>query len=180
MSESVINTQVDAVTYINMVNSLADAYFDKDGKYVPHIGRMHEMGFFYNNFIPEGIEHPITDVLEVDKFANDEKFISAFQSAIDDIYNGLHNSLSFANAHSDAMDIVNYRKTSMYSLQDTIINTIDKISKKLNEEISSEKIAQLRKIADEIESGKLSSDAIAKAYGRSALIKNRLSLVDKK
>ena len=176
MSESVINTQVDAVTYINMVNSLADAYFDKDGKYVPHIGRMHEMGFFYNNFIPEGIEHPITDILEVDKFANDDEFLSAFQLACCDTYN----RLNFANARSDAIDIVNYRKTSMYSLQETIINTIDKVSQKLNEAISSEKIAQLRKIADEIESGKISSDAIAEAYGRSSLFKNRLSLVDKK
>lgn len=176
MSESVINTQVDAVTYINMVNSLADAYFDKDGKYVPHIGRMHEMGFFYNNFIPEGIEHPITDILEVDKFANDEKFSNEFEHAV----YGDFRKLNFAGAHSDALDIVNYRKTSMYSLQDTIINTIDKVSQKLNEAISSEKIAQLRKIADEIESGNLSSDAIAEAYGRSALFKNRLSLVDKK
>lgn len=176
MSESVINTQVDAVTYINMVNSLADAYFDKDGKYVPHIGRMHEMGFFYNNFIPEGIEQPITDILDVDKFANDEKFSNEFEHAV----YGDFRKLNFAGAHSDAMDIVNYRKTSMYSLQDTIINTIDKVSKKLNEAISSEKIAQLRKIADEIESGNLSSDAIAEAYGRSALFKNRLSLVDKK
>ena len=109
-----INTKLNISDYMDVVSEIVDGYFDDDGNYVPHIGKIAAMEAFFNHCVKEhdykiqaesdGNAYPIEVV-----FADDE-FIAAFNDAVDDIY---RTSINFGNAYRDALKIVDDKKSSV-------------------------------------------------------------------
>ena len=99
-------TVFDMATYLEVVEKLAAGYFNEDGEYQPHVGRINRMAVFADYCIKEGLPNESGDA-NVDALFSDKDFKEAFDLAVDDWANGL----TFANACADAGAIVDYRKS---------------------------------------------------------------------
>ena len=133
----VIDCRLGVLDYVTMVNSIANDYFDEDGTYTPHIGKLNVMRLFYNNCVkdgkPDGLD-AIVDVEDIELIIKDEEFICEFNKAIE---TDTTINLDFANAYRDAMDMVNTRKNSFASaieiFKGAMIGITEKISPVLSE-----------------------------------------------
>ena len=57
-----VKTELNVIDYVSMVNAIVSEYFDEDGTYTPHIGKMNAMRLFYNNCVTDSkydIEHNV-------------------------------------------------------------------------------------------------------------------------
>lgn len=161
--------------YVAIVNSIAQEYFDEFGNYTPQFGLLNAMRVFYNDCVIESkfnVPHDISKAEDMQIFINDEEFIESFNESIAS-YGVV--KLDFSNAYKDAMDIVNYKKNTNNELVTMIKQEISNISNLLSNLTSNDSIEKLEKIASEISSGNLSSEAIADAVGGSDYIKKLLS-----
>ena len=172
-----VKENFDVVDYVAIVNVIAQEYFDEYGNYTPQIGLLNAIRVFYNDCVVESkfdIPHNITEAEDMQSFINDTEFIEAFNANIAD--NGIV-KLNFANAYKDAMDIVNYKKNANNELVTTIKREISNLTEWLTNLASNDNIERIEKIANDISSGKLSSEAIADAVGNSDYIKRLLTEV---
>ena len=102
------NNNLSLEDYVAVVEAIADGFFNENGEYVPHIGRMVTLMVFCDYCMKESafsdVENPDMDVIYANKV-----IMGAYKKALyisDD-------ELCFANAYSDAMEIVEYRKNSL-------------------------------------------------------------------
>ena len=163
----VIDCTLGVLDYASMVNSLANDYFDEDGTYTPHIGKLNVMRLFYNTCIKEGKQEGLDTIDEIEnmeKIIHDEYFVKEFNHAIET--DGTIR-LDFANAYRDAIDMVNTRKNSFASAIEVFKGAVLGITEKISPVLTEGNLAKLTKIADEVSKGNLSADAIATAYGNS-------------
>lgn len=166
-----VKSNLNIIEYITIVNAIVSEFFDEEGNYVPYMGKLNAMRLFYNNCVTESkfdIEHNITDALQMATLVEDEDFIIAYNNAIKKDGN---ECLNFANAYSDAMDIVNTRKGSFDNFIEKLQNALIKIVDKISPTFSEENLLKLSQIADEVSKGNFSADAIVEAYGKSQRIK---------
>lgn len=166
-----VKSNFGVVDYVSIVNAIASEFFDEDGTYTPHIGRMNAMRVFYNKCVVESkfdIEHNIVDALEMEVLVEDAEFIAAFNEAIKG--DGMVR-LDFANAYADAMDIVNTKKNSFGNVVDILRSAIVGIADKINPIFSGDNFEKLTQMVDQISKGDFSAGAIAEAYGNSKRIK---------
>lgn len=165
----------DIIDYVAIVNVIAQEYFDEYGNYTPQIGLLNAIRVFYNDCVIESkfdVPHNITEAEDMQSFVNDAEFIEAFNASIAD--DGVV-KLNFANAYKDAMDIVNYKKNTNHELVTTIKREISNLTEWLTGLVNNDNLERIEKIANDISSGKLSSEAIADAVGNSDYIKRLLT-----
>ena len=162
-----VETKLGIVDFVTMVNAIVAEFFDADGNYTPHIGRLNAMRLFYNECVLDdtfGIPHNITDALEMDALIKNEDFINLFTESLvsDNKF-----SFDFANAYDSAVEIVNVKKNSTGRIIDSIKNLIGRFTDILAPLFSEENIEKLEQISKDISNGKLSEQTIAEAFKNS-------------
>lgn len=161
----VVNTNLDIVNYMVVVSKIVEEYFDKEGNYQPHIGKLNVMRWFYNICVKESkfdeeYGHEITEALDLKDIVADEEFISEFNKALS---RKKVVKLDFTNAYYDAMEIVNVRKQSFGNAVEIIKNHLAGLVNEVTSLLDEETINSLANIADKISSGMPSDEAVAKA-----------------
>lgn len=141
----VIDTNLDMVTFISVVNGIAAEYFDADGKYTPHIGMLNAMRVFYNECVKESpysdtVPFPVQDAIEMKEIVKDEEFIEAFNKT------EWPEKLDFSTAYQKALEIVDYRKTSLASMIDLVKNAAIQIADKVNESLTDDRLDKMRSL----------------------------------
>lgn len=166
----VIDCKLGLLDYVSMVNNIANEFFDEEGTYTPHIGRINAMRLFYNECVIESkfdIPHDIIDVPQMEILVKDDDFIKAFNDAIE--FNGSV-CLDFANAYREAIDMVDTRKNSLASAIEVFKGAMVGITEKISPILTESNLDRLTKIADDVSNGNITPEAIAAAYGNSQRI----------
>ena len=162
--EMIIDTNFGIVDYMFMVDEIAEEFFDEDGTYQPHYGKLNAMRLFYNNCVVESKferPHNISDGLDMEEIISDEEFIEEYNLALKG--NG-RICFDFSNAYSDAIKIVESKNTPLNSLVVGIRNLFDNINEKVSPVLSEDGVEKLLNISDEIKNGKATPEAIVDAY----------------
>jgi hypothetical protein len=158
---------LDITDYVVIVEAIVKEYFDESGAYTPHIGLLNAMRIFYNEVVTDtdiDVPHNVVNTTEMETFVNDKDFIAAFNVAI---RGSGELKLDFANAYKDALDIVATKKNSFGTVIDNIQSVLVNFADKITPAFTGENVDKIAKIAEDIANGKLSSEAIATAYGNS-------------
>lgn len=161
----VIKKDFSVIDYVSLVNGIADEFFDVNGEYQPHLGRLNVMRLFYNECVTESkfdLPHDFNDALMLEPLIQDEEFIAEFNKALK---GDGSIRLDFANAYAEAMEIVNVRKGSFGNAVDVIKGAISNIIDMINPVLGTDNIEKFKQIADSFTSGNLSADAIIEAFG---------------
>ena len=148
----VIDTNLDMVSFISVVNEIAAEYFDADGTYTPHIGWMNAMRVFYNECVKESpysttLPFPITDAIEMKELVNDEDFMHEFEAAI---WETCNLRFDFSTAYFMAKDIVDNKRTSFATILEIVQNIAVKFAEKLNESVSDERMDKIGLLAKKL------------------------------
>lgn len=168
-NEMVIDTKLDLVDYLAMVNILSSEYFDENGEYQPQYGRLNAMRQFYNYCVKSSkfedeIPHDIFDALDMRPLVADEDFVKAFETAVSP---KSEMAFDFANAYRDALDIVETRKNSFDRVIFSVRHALETIMDKINPLLTEDNIEKVSAIAKDIGNGKLSAQALVDAYADS-------------
>ena len=161
----VIKKDFSVIDYVSLVNGIADEFFDVNGEYQPHLGRLNVMRLFYNECVTESkfdLPHDFNDALMLEPLIQDEEFIAEFNKALKGDGSV---RLDFANAYAEAMEIVNVRKGSFGNAVDVIKGAISNIVDMINPVLGTDNIEKFKQIADSFTNGNLSADAIVEAFG---------------
>ena len=106
-----IKKTIDYKSYMECVNDIVNAFFDEEGRYAPHMGRIVLQSIFVDYFV--------SDFEEANGKEGDEliEFIIGNETISEEIKHALRDfsltELNFSSAYSDAMEIVEYRKSSL-------------------------------------------------------------------
>lgn len=168
----IIKNDFNVVDYISLVNSIVNEFFNEDGEYVPHFGRLNIMRLFYNECVIESkfdLPHDFENALLLDALVSDDEFIAAFNEAIK---GDGKIRLDFANAYTEAMEIIDYKKNSLNSIVDTLKTAINNFAEKMSPVLSEDVISKFSEIADNIAKGNISAESFVKAYGESKRIED--------
>ena len=165
MKDIIVFDNVDIVTYSAAVREIAEKFFDEDGNYTPHFGRINSIGVFFNRFVdPVGLEAFFADKeVTIDLLASEEGCLQLYNGALNR-YRGFR--LDFANAYADALDIVKQRNTTIGGVINLITDSLGKLSDKISPVLTEKNIDKIEKISENISSGKLSADSIVEAIGK--------------
>lgn len=165
MKDIIVFDNVDIVTYSAAVREIAEKFFDEDGNYTPHFGRINSIGVFFNRFVdPVGLEAFFADKeVTIDLLASEEGCLQLYNGALNR-YRGFR--LDFANAYADALDIVKQRNTTIGGVINLITDSLGKLSDKISPVLTEKNIDKIEKISKNISSGKLSADSIVEAIGK--------------
>lgn len=169
----IVDTNLEIVDFLQVVNDIVLEYFNVDGVYQPHIGMLNAMRVFYNVCIKESqfddeYGHDIFDVLDMENIIKDKDFIFEFNNAI--AVSCV--KLDFANAYTQALEIVENKKKSFSAVVDTIRNLIFKLMDYADEIFKDENLDRITNIAEKISSGEINAEAIVEAYVQSQKFKD--------
>ena len=172
----IVDTNLEIVDFMQVVNDIALEYFNVDGVYQPHIGMLNAMRVFYNVCVKESqfddeYEHDIFDALDMENIIKDKYFIAEFNNAICVSCA----KLDFANAYTQALEIVENKKTSLGVAIDTIRNLIFKLMDYVDEVFKDENLDRIANIAENISSGKINAETIVEAYTQSQKVKDAVN-----
>lgn len=164
----VVDTKLGVLAYVSMVDDIVIEYFSVDGEYQPHIGFLNTIRLFYNTCVKQSkfddlIPHDFTDVMLVDKLAEDQEFMDAYRVATE----GDLGKMDFANAFTDAMDIVKHRKNSLTSFVDSLKNSMGDLINMMTPALSKENLEAVSQIAKDIGNGKVTAQSIVEEYAKS-------------
>ena len=164
----VVNTELNMIDYIVLVNEMVLEYFNDDGEYQPHIGMLNVMRLFYNSCVVESKfdnPHDIVDAMDMEIIVEDDDFLNAFNDALVGNVPGVR--FDFANAYKDAMDIVENKKHSIERAVDSIKKLLSSILDVVNPLLTDEHMSMVSEIAKNVGNGNISAEAIVDAYGKS-------------
>lgn len=164
----VVDTKLSLIDYFNIVDELVLEYFDLEGNYQPHMGYTNAIRIFYNNCVSDSnlegvVSHNFTNITDVDTIANDSGIMSAFEEALFEQKAGF----TFANAFNAALDIVEYKKSSVANIADRIEALFGDIAEKLKGVISREDLDKIGEVVALYGNSGINADAVMEAYGKS-------------
>ncbi len=172
----VVNTQLGILKYSEIVNEIANGYFDANGDYQPHFGLFNTMKVFYNECVKESrfddeFTHDVIDPYDVEKIFTDTEFVETFNKAI--VIECV--CFDFANAFRDALDIVNTNKASINSAVRKLEKLIDGVVSTISNTITPENLEVVKKLGELLESGDFTVDKFIESYGDSKMFKELLA-----
>lgn len=165
-----VNENIGIIEYSAAVMDIAQKFFDEDGNYTPHFGRINAMMVFFNYFVSEDdlnkLFSNVPDNAEEDYLFANQECLAMYNEALkgDGTYR-----MNFANAYSDALEIVNTRKSSLTRVIDAVGNMIDDMLSKFQSTLSEENVKVLQSIAEE--ASKFDPEKVAEGYVKSGRIK---------
>lgn len=161
-----VNTKLDLFDYLAMVNEIVLEFFNDDGTYQPHIGKINAMRLFYNQCITKSkydkkYPHDIVDAMDMVEIVADDVFIAKYNEAL---AAGSYKNLDFGNAYQDAMEIVNVRKSSFGNAVEIVGSMLNRIVDSISTVLTDENIEKVSQIAKDISNGNISAESIVNAY----------------
>lgn len=124
------DTKLSVNDYLQAVEEIADGFFNEHGEYAPHLGRIVSVAAFCDFCMKESvfpdIENPDMNIV----FKNKD-IMDAYTDAVIDTCD-----LTFGAAYSDAMKIVDYRKSSM-------VQAVNMLTSFINEVMSPDNLSKL-------------------------------------
>lgn len=150
-----IDTSLNIIEYVNLVNGIADKYFNENHEYQPHIGMVESMRLFYAICVKESefdstCPHDTVEIKLLEPVLSNSNFINAYNDALAE---STGYQFNFACAYRDAMSIVEAKKYSLYSvtgqLGQILLNLIDRVSST----ISNENIEKILSFSNSIQNG---------------------------
>lgn len=161
-----INTKLELFDYLAMVNEIVLEFFNEDGTYQPHIGKINAMRLFYNQCVTkskydEKYPHDIVDAMDMVEIVADDGFIAEYNEAL---AAGSYKNLDFGNAYKDAMEIVNVRKSSFGNAVEIVGSMLNRIVGSISTVLTDENIEKVSQIARDISNGSISAESIVDAY----------------
>ena len=160
-------TNLDLMEYLQIVEKIADNYFDENGEYQPHYGKLYAMTMFYNFCVteyPYKAEHEvITDALDMREVVNDSGFIEAFNAAIDTLEVGY----TFADAYNDALNIVNAKINSFGCLVEYAKSVVSRAGEMVGRFFNEETLNQILEVGASLAETDSIGGAIVGAYSKS-------------
>lgn len=119
---TIIDTKLGIEKYIEIVDEIVANFFDEDGDYAPHYGRIHTMAMFIDNCVKEADWLDSCDG-DVDQLLLNDEFITEYTKAITEDKAA---AMNFMNAYRDALDIVEYKKSSLGKTFELICKNLGK------------------------------------------------------
>lgn len=166
--EIIVKENVDIVTYSAAVKEIVNKYFDDDSNYTPQFGRANAVGVFFNYFVDvESFDAHFENVeneLDLDFILGNSECMSIYNKALkgDGTY-----CLNFANAYTDAVEIVRQRNASFSNVIENIKSAALYISDKIAPTFSGDNLERLSKIAEEVSSKDFSTESVVAALSAS-------------
>lgn len=164
----VVNTKLEMFQYLQIVNDIALEFFNIDGNYQPHIGVLNAMRIFYDYCVKESkydekYGHDMFDVTDMEEIIKDDDFIFAFNEAlkVDSV------GFDFGNAYAQALDIVEYKKTSFENIVDIIYKAITNFVESFHSMVEEDEVNKIVDIANKMSKNEINSDTIVEAYTHS-------------
>lgn len=164
-----INESLELVEYMNLVQSLADGFFDNNtGEYIPHVGELNAIREFFNHCVTleEGEQYvqPAQTLTDMERLVKNGEFMTYFDLAVQF---PSRMDFNFANAYYAAKDMVNVRNTSASTFVGMIDALIEKLITEFKNGFTEERIEQLGKLVEQIGDTKITEEGIVEAYGNS-------------
>jgi len=170
MNKYEINTTFDYFTYVAAVEDIALYFFNTEGKYQPHIGKISAMRVFYNmcvgdNPYREELGDEIMDLVSMDKLVKDKEFIVEFNKALNP-----HAvvAFDFAHAYQDAMEIVKSRRTTLGGAIELIGDIFGVFLEKMGDAVNPEAIANAGIIAQGFKESGLNGEGVVNVLQKAA------------
>lgn len=161
----VVNADLDFMTYIRTVEKIVNEHFDDEGSYVPHIGKGFVMTLFYDTCVKcEHLANKLlnckTEVDFVDVLANDSQFMSAFNEYLYPFPNDY--KLNFANAYSDAMDMIEDKRSSASRMTSMIESILNGFTDRVAPALTKENLDAVKQITTNMTGGESTATALVR------------------
>ena len=111
-----VNTKLDYQNYLTCVEALTESFFDEDGNYAPHIGRIMSVSLFLDFCVEDSGINMEEDNM-IDQIFGNEEILMAFENEVQACMESGKPALRFGNAFMDAMAIVEQKKNSLVMRQ---------------------------------------------------------------
>jgi len=167
-----IKTQFDYKEYAAAVEDIALYYFNTEGKYQPHIGKLCAMMNFYNYCVEDSVYREkygdeIIDLSDIEELANDKDFVAEFNKAL--VFNNMeYAGFDFGHAFMDAMEIVQSKRTTLAGTVELIGDMIGVFLEKMSETVNPESIANVGVIAQSLQEKGVSAESLINAVQEAA------------
>lgn len=138
-----VNTKLDYQNYLTCVEALTDSFFDEDGNYAPHIGRIMSVSLFLDFCVEDSGVNMEEDNMINQIFGNEE-ILMAFENEVQECMEFGKPALRFGNAFMDAMAIVEQKKNSL-------VNTLTVFANQLKQVMTPENIARLQEVSKNVD-----------------------------
>ena len=122
-------TKLNVNDYLAVVEEIANGFFNDNGEYTPHMGRIVSVAVFCDYCMKESVFQDVENP-DMNVVMDNGEIIKAYHEAVN-----CSDEMSFGAAYSDAMKLVDYRKGSIVQalgLMAGVINMImspDNLSK---------------------------------------------------
>lgn len=154
----IVNNNVGIVEYSAAVFEIASKFFDEDGNYTPHFGRINSVGVFFKYFVDEDSfeKYLVENGHDLDSFGGDNSWVELIlgDETLSKLYNEAFGetyipgfALNFANAYLDATNIVEYKKNSMENAIENVGKMIQSIIENLDKYLSGTNLDKVFSIA---------------------------------
>ena len=138
-----VNTKLDYQNYLTCVEALTESFFDEDGNYAPHIGRIMSVSLFLDFCVEDSGINMEEDNM-IDQIFGNEEILMAFDNEVQACMEFGKPALRFGNAFMDAMAIVEQKKNSL-------VNTLTVFANQLKQVMTPENIARLQEVSKDID-----------------------------
>lgn len=138
-----VNTKLDYQNYLTCVEALTDSFFDEDGNYAPHIGRIMSVSLFLDFCVEDSGVNMEEDNM-IDQIFGNEEILMEFENEVQACMEFGKPALRFGNAFMDAMAIVEQKKNSL-------VNTLTVFANQLKQVMTPENIARLQEVSKDID-----------------------------
>ena len=138
-----VNTKLDYQNYLTCVEALTESFFDEDGNYAPHIGRIMSVSLFLDFCVEDSGINMEEDNM-IDQIFGNEEILMEFENEVQACMEFGKPALRFGNAFMDAMAIVEQKKNSL-------VNTLTVFANQLKQVMTPENIARLQEVSKDID-----------------------------
>ena len=138
-----VNTKLDYQNYLTCVEALTESFFDEDGNYAPHIGRIMSVSLFLDFCVEDSGINMEEDNM-IDQIFGNEEILMAFENEVQACMEFGKPTLRFGNAFMDAMAIVEQKKNSL-------VNTLTVFANQLKQVMTPENIARLQEVSKNVD-----------------------------
>ena len=138
-----VNTKLDYQNYLTCVEALTDSFFDEDGNYAPHIGRIMSVSLFLDFCVEDSGINMEEDNM-IDQIFDNEEILMEFENEVQACMESGKPALRFGNAFMDAMAIVEQKKNSL-------VNTLTVFANQLKQVMTPENIARLQEVSKNVD-----------------------------
>lgn len=169
------NTELRLADFVGITEAIADSFFSDEGEYQPYYGYLNVVRIFYNECVTDSkfegkVAHDILDVSELEDIINDDDIMKSLNEAIMVCAGEI--GFKFGDAYRMAMDIISQRRKSFQGLVGAVTQIFNQLSERIPNVISDDNLNAIKTIAQKIEDGEVTADAIVEAYGKSERFNN--------